>query len=138
MVPLARRVMDLPPIDGAGRTALELDQALAAQLAGIPAGLSGQVVRQVLRNVPRHVGREMNHAAIRGYKADALHFQLDLRRPESQREVGVGAPGTRQTLPEIVQDYLARRIIPGELDREEFVRAGHDLMAEVEREWAEG
>jgi len=138
MVPLARRVMDLPPIDGAGRTALELDQALAAQLAGIPAGLSGQVVRQVLRNVPRHVGREMNHVAIRGYKADALHFQLDLRRPESQREVGVGAPGRRQTLPEIVQDYLARRIIPGDLDREAFVRAGHDLIGEVEREWAEG
>ena len=80
----------------------------------------------------------MNHAAIRGYKADALHFQLDLRRPESQREVGVGAPGRRQTLPEIVQDYLARRIIPGDLDRDAFVRVGHDLMAEVEREWAEG
>lgn len=138
MVPLARRVLDLPPIDGAGRTALELDQALAAQLADIPGGLTDQVVRQVLRNVPRHVGREMNHAALRGYKADALHFQLDLRRPESQREVGVGAPGRRQTLPEIVQDYLARRILPGDLDREAFVRTGHDLMAEVERERAEG
>ena len=137
-MPLARRVMDLPPIEGAGRTALELDQALAAQLAGLAEGLSDQVVRQVLLNVPRHVGREMNHAAIRGYKADALHFQLDLRRPESQREVGVGAPGRRQTLPEIVQDYLARRIIPGDLDRDAFVQVGHELMAEVEREWAEG
>jgi len=138
MVPLARRVVDLPPIDGAGRSALELDQALAAQLADIPGGLTDQVVRQVLCNVPRHVGREMNHAALRGYKADALHFQLDVRRPESQREVGVGAPGRRQTLPEIVQDYLARRIIPGDLDREAFVRTGHDLVTAVEREWAEG
>jgi hypothetical protein len=137
-VPLARQVLDLPPIDGAGKNALELDKALAAQLGSIPGGLSDQVVRQVVSSVPRHIGREMNHAAIRGYKADALHFQLDLRRPEVRRETGVGAPGRRQTLPEIVQDFLARRIIPGDLDRETFVRVGHDLMAEVEREWAEG
>jgi hypothetical protein len=137
-VPLARQVLDLPPIDGAGKNALELDKAVAAQLGSIPGGLSDQVVRQVVSSVPRHIGREMNHAAIRGYKADALHFQLDLRRPEVRRETGVGAPGRRQTLPEIVQDFLARRIIPGDLDRETFVRVGHDLMAEVEREWAEG
>jgi hypothetical protein len=91
-----------------------------------------------MRNVPRHVGREMNHAAIRTYKADALHFQLDLRRPESHREVGVGAPGRRQTLPELVTDYFSRRLLPGDIDREEFVRTGAELMAAVEREWAEG
>ena len=134
----ARKVIDLPHIDGAGLTALALDEALAAQLAGIPGGLVDQIVRQVLRNVPRHVGREMNYAAIRGYKAQALHFQLDLRRPETRREVGVGAPGRRQTLPELVHDFLARRAVPTDVDHEVFVRTGSELMAEVEREWAEG
>ncbi len=134
----ARRIIDLPPIDGEGCSAVELDQALATALAGIEGGYADQIVRQVLRNVPRHVGREMNHLAIRAAKAEALHFQLDLRRPESQREVGVGSPGRRQTLPEIVQDYFARRLLPGDIDRDAFVRTGTELMAAVEREWAEG
>jgi hypothetical protein len=133
-----RRVIDLAPINGEGRSATELDQALAAALERIDGGYADQVVRQVIRNVPRHVGREMNHAAIREYKAEALHFQLDLRRPESHREVGVGAPGRRQTLPELVHDYFERRLLPGEIDRELFVRTGTELMAAVEREWAEG
>ena len=137
-VALARRVIDLPAIDGAGHTALELDQAVAAAVAAIPGGLADQIVRLILRNVPRHVGREMNHAAIRALKAEALHFQLDLRRPESHRETGVGSPGRRQTLPEIVADYLTRRVLPAEVDRELFVRTGHELMASVEREWTEG
>ncbi|HTS87505.1 MAG TPA: DNA repair exonuclease [Gemmatimonadales bacterium] len=138
LVPPARRVIDLPPIDGLGHTALELDNALRQALGAIPGGFADQVVRLVIRNVPRHVGRQMNHAALRDFKAEALHFQLDLRRPESHREVGVGAPGRRQTLPEVVEEYLSRRLLPGDIDREVFVRVGVDLMAQVEREWAEG
>lgn len=134
----ARRVIDLPPINGEGHSAVELDRALADALATIDGGYTDQVVRQIIRNVPRHVGREMNHVAIREIKAEALHFQLDLRRPESHREVGVGAPGRRQTLPELVQDYFEHRQLPGDVDREAFVRTGTELMAAVEREWAEG
>ncbi len=134
----ARRVYDLPPINGAGHTALELDQLLAAGIAAIAGGHADQIVRQVVRNVPRHVGRELNHAMIRQWKAEALHFQLDLRRPESHREIGVGSPGRRQTLPELVQDFLERRLLPGEIDRAAFVQTGVELVAAVEREWAEG
>ncbi len=138
LVPPGRRVMDLLPIDGAGLTALELDQAVAAALAGVPGGIADQIVRQVIRNVPRHVGRELNHAAIRSFKTEALHFQLELRRPQVHREVGLGAPGRRQTLPELVEDYLTRCQLPGDLDREAFVQIGTAIMTEVEREWAEG
>jgi DNA repair exonuclease SbcCD nuclease subunit len=137
-VPLARRVLDLTPIDASGQTAAELDQAVAARLAGVSGGYVGQIVRQVMRNVPRHVGRELNHAAIRGFKTEALHYHLDLRRPETERQVGVGAPGRRHTLPEIVQDFLSRRPLPSDVDRDTFVRTGTDLMERVEREWAEG
>lgn len=137
-VPLARRVVDLPVLDAAGKTAQEVDAALAAALAAVPGGHANQVLRQVVRNIPRHAGRELNHSAIRGYKTEALHYQLDLRRPESHREVGVGAPGRRQTLPEIVAEYLGRRVLPPEIDQAAFLRAGTEVMAQVEREWAEG
>ena len=136
-VTLARRVIDLEPIEGAGQPAPVLDSRVAERLHEVPAGLADQIVRLVVRNVPRHIGREMNQAAIRAFKAEALHFQLDLRRPEAQREIGMGAPGRRQTLPQILEAYLARRLLPAELDREAFVRVGVELIDAVEREAAE-
>jgi hypothetical protein len=96
------------------------------------------VIRQVIRNVPRHVAREIDQSAVRRFKAEALHYLLDLRRPESRRETGVGSPGHRQTLPELVEAYLDRRLLPGDMDRSAFVQAGVELIAAVERERMEG
>jgi hypothetical protein len=80
------------------------------------------------------VARELDHAALRAYKAEALHLHLDIRRPELRRTVGLGAPGRRQTLPELVRDFLASRPLPAEIDREAFVRLGQELMDSVERD----
>ncbi len=137
-VPLARQVIDLLPLDGQGRTAAELDAMLATAVAGIKGGHADQIIRQVVYSVPRHIGRELNYSAIRLIKAEALHFQLDLRRPELHREAGSGAPGRRQTLPELVESFLLNRPLPADVDRDTFVRTGAELMASVEREWAEG
>lgn len=137
-IPLARKFVDLPSIDGADLPAADLDGAIAAALAAVQGGHADQVIRQVVRNVPRHVAREMDHALIRRYKAEALHYLLDLRRPASQRETGVGSPGRRQTLPELVEEYLGRRLLSSEIDREAFVRVGVDLIQTVERERLEG
>jgi hypothetical protein len=82
------------------------------------------------------VARELSHTAIRAFKTEALHFHLDLRRPEPHRTTGVGSPGRRQTLPELVVSYLEGRPLPAELDREAFVRLGRELMDTVERELA--
>jgi exonuclease SbcD len=96
-------------------------------------------VRQVVRNVPRPVARELDHGAIRQWKARALHFHLDLRRPEKPaREVGMGAPGERQTLGEMLERFLHGRALPGGVDREQFVAEGVAVLAEVERDALEG
>jgi len=137
-VPAARRVLDLEPIRAEGQSAEALDAMVAARTAAIPGGVSDQIVRLRVFEIPRYVAREMDHAAVRGFKADALHFQLDFRRPEAHRTTGVGAPGRRQTLPELVSSYLERRPLPAELDRAEFVRLGRDLMDNVERDLAGG
>jgi len=136
-VTAARRVLDLEPVDARDRSAAEIDTAIAERLAAVPGGIGGQVVRLVVRNVPRHVGRELDHAAIRARKTEALHFQLDLARPEDTRETGVGAPGHRQTLPQIVASYLSRRLLPGDIDRDAFVRRGVALIEAVEQDEAE-
>ena len=136
-VPGARRVMDLDPIQAAGMTAAEIDAEIAERVAEISGGLTDQVARLVAYNVPRHLGRELNHAAIRALKAQALHFQLDLRRPEYQREIGLGEGGRRQTLPEIVTGYLTRHPLPPDLDRGGFVKLGLEVLAEAQGEAAE-
>ena len=97
-----------------------------------------RIVRLRVYDVPRHVARELDHAAIRALKAEALHFHLDVRPPVTERIVGVGSPGERQTLPELVAAYFARWPLPADVDREAFVRRGFELMDAVERDLAGG
>jgi DNA repair protein SbcD/Mre11 len=137
-VPLARAVLDLEPIPAAGLSATDLDRLIAQRVASPPGGVRDRIVRLRVLDVPRHVAREIDHAAIRTLKAEALHFHLDLRRPEAERVLGVGSPGRRQTLPELVAAYLARWPLPADVDRDTFVRRGVDLMDAVERDLAAG
>jgi exonuclease SbcD len=137
-VPRARDILDLEPVRAEGMSAAAVDRLIAERVAAVPGGIAEKIVRLRVYDVPRHVARELNHAAIREYKAGALHFHLDLRRPEIQRTVGVGAPSRRQTLPELVSSYLRTRPLSAELDREAFVRLGRELMDAVERDLAGG
>ncbi|MEP6590065.1 MAG: DNA repair exonuclease [Gemmatimonadota bacterium] len=134
-----RRVLDLPALDGADLGAPELDRLLVEAVDAVPGGITEAVVRQVVRNVPRPVGRELDHARIRAWKAEALHFQLDLRRPDAaDRRIGNAAPGSRETLPELLESYLSHRALPGGMDRGTFVTEGVELLASVERDRGEG
>ncbi|HET7601114.1 MAG TPA: DNA repair exonuclease [Gemmatimonadales bacterium] len=137
-VQAARRILDLEPVRAEGKAATAIDAEIAERVRGAPGGIADQIVRLRVFDVPRHVARELDHAAVRACKSEALHFHLDLRRPEVHRTVGMGAPGRRQTLPELVRAYLARRPLPAEVDRDAFVQAGAALIDAVEREFASG
>jgi exonuclease SbcD len=133
-VPARRRVLDLEPVHAAGFDARAVDAAIAARLREVPGGIADRIVRLRVYDIERHVARSLDHAAIREWKTEALHFNLDLRRPEVHRMVGVGAPGHRQTLPELVRSFLEKRPLPAEVDRQAFVRTGTELMDAVERD----
>jgi exonuclease SbcD len=135
-VPRAREILDLEPVRAEGQSAAAVDQLIAARVGAVIGGISDKIVRVRVYDIPRHVARELNYAAIRGFKAEALHFHLDLRRPEIHRTTGIGAPSRRQTLPELVSSYLAGRPLPAELDRDAFVRLGRELMDSIERDLA--
>jgi DNA repair exonuclease SbcCD nuclease subunit len=132
----SRPIIDLEPVRGEGLGAEALNKLIEERLRAIPGGVLDRIVRLRVYDVPRHVARGLDHAAIRAYKAEALHLNLDIRRPEVHRVVGVGAPGRRQTLPELVRTYLSGRPLPAELDREAFVRLGAELIDAVERDLA--
>jgi exonuclease SbcD len=133
-VALVREILDLPPLDEEGLPAAAVDACIAERLRGVPGGIADKIIRLVVYNLPRHVGRELNHSVLRGFKSAAMHLHLDFRRPEVNRSVGMGAPGRRQTLPELVRSYLMRRLIPAELDRDAFVHLGEELIDAVERD----
>ncbi len=136
-VPSARRIWDAPMIDADGLSPAEIDRAIGERVNLVPGGIHDAIVRLVVENIPRAVMRELDHAALRMARADALHFHLDCRRPISSRMVGNAAPGKRQTLPELVGEFLGRRPLPERISRERFVSLGLELMAEVERDGVE-
>ncbi|HEX3926792.1 MAG TPA: DNA repair exonuclease [Gemmatimonadales bacterium] len=128
-----RRFLDLPWLDAANLAAPELDRLLGDAVAGVPGGIAGAVVRQVVRQVERPVAREIDHAPLRAWKALALNFQLDLRRPEQHAgPPSSGAPGHRFTLPDLLAGFLRERALPAGLDRAAFVAQGLELLAAVE------
>ena len=130
-IALARGVFDLPPLYGDGATAGDLDRLMQERLQEISGGWTDQLVRQVVFNVPRQVARALDHAAIRAIKVEALHYHLDLRRPETETAIGIGPTGRRQPLNEVLRDYLTRRPLPAELDRKHFVQAGVALLDSI-------
>jgi hypothetical protein len=86
-----------------------------------------------VRQVERPVAREIDHAPLRAWKALALNFQLDLRRPEQHAgPPSSGAPGHRFTLPDLLAGFLRERALPAGLDRAAFVAQGLELLAAVE------
>ena len=127
-----RRHLDLPFIQGAGLNAKELDEQIAQRVAA--AKIDDQIVRLLVWDVDRATARDLDHAAIRAYKARALNFHLDLRRPEAQRATGSTGPGVRrQTLTETVRDFLGRRPLDAELNRETFVNLGVEYLETAAR-----
>jgi exonuclease SbcD len=137
-IPLARRFLDLEPIHASGLTAAEIDALVAERVAAAPGSVDDCVVRQVVHDVPRPTARDLDHGVIRELKVRALHYHLDLRRPRSTRTIGVGAPGVRQTLTDVVADYLSRRPLDAGVSRDALTALGRRYMEEIERAGAEG
>ena len=138
-LPPRRVVHDLPWLDAEGMTAPELDAAISQRIGAVEGGLKGTVTRLVVQNVSRPLAHQLDHAALRAVRAAALHFQLDLRRPEHpHRLIGVGAPGPRRTMPDVVAEYLGRRPLDADLDRGRLVSLGRYYLDAVEQALVEG
>jgi DNA repair protein SbcD/Mre11 len=122
--------------DPAGRVAWarDLDGRIHAAAAALEGGVTGKVVRQVIRDVPRDLFRRLDHDRIRSLRSEALHYQLEARRPDPARRAGGG--GTRpRTLEEELATFLAERPpeSPG-VDRDRLLALGTAYLAEPDSE----
>lgn len=133
-VELARKYIDLPVVWGGGMSPEELDQVISERVAEADGGIDGNVVRLLIRDVPRPIARDINHKLIREYKTRALNFNLDLRRPQISRAVGVGSPGVRKTIPETVLEYLERRPLDASIDRRRLLDLAREHLGVLEED----
>jgi DNA repair protein SbcD/Mre11 len=131
-----RPVIDLTRLNARGLGAAEVDMGVERALNSVPGGFEGKIVRLVVEEIPRHVVRELNHRRIREFKAQALHFHLDLRPPELHRTAAGGAPLRRQTLREQVESYLERQWEPRspQIRRERLVELGRHYLEQAGEE----
>lgn len=133
LVPAARKLLDLAPIQGKGLGPAEIDARIREVIEKAKGGIDDQVVRLVVRDVSRPVARELDHRAIREYKRRALNFHLDVRRPELfRRESASGSPGRRVELREVVAEKLRGRPLDADVDREAFVTGGLAYLDEAQ------
>jgi hypothetical protein len=133
-VPLAG-ILDLEPVRAEGllRRHRRADRGAGRAVRG---RIADKVVSSGSTTFPAHRSGA-DHAAIRAYKAEALHFQLDLRRrrsPAPSASVRQAAGRRSRDRPRLPRG----RPLPAELDRRAFVRLGEELMDAVERELAGG
>jgi hypothetical protein len=131
-LPRSRNFVDLPAISAEGLSVPEIDDQIRQHVDGFPGGIDDRVVRLRLHDMPRHVARELDQRAIREYKKRALNFFLDIRRPENVQRSASGAPGRRPTLDEVLQSWLATRLIPVEVDRARLIDLGVRYLAEAD------
>ncbi|MEO5903242.1 MAG: DNA repair exonuclease [Gemmatimonadaceae bacterium] len=132
-VSLARRVVDLPAIQGASLSASELSDAITHAVESTKDGIENKIVRLVVRDVQRHVLRDIDHRKIREFKRSALHFLLDVRKPASVRIDMSGAPGRRASLIETVKTMLESRDMTPGIDRQSLVDLGMHYLLEADR-----
>jgi DNA repair protein SbcD/Mre11 len=131
-LPVTRAFVDLPPIEGSGMSAADLDAAIQRAVGRVSGGIDGKVVRLVARDVPRHIARELDHKALRDLQRRALHFHLDTRRPEVVRRHVSGAPGRRPSLADTLRESLRARAVPGDVDRDALVALGMQYLEAAE------
>jgi DNA repair protein SbcD/Mre11 len=133
-LPPSRDLVALPSFSARGRTAAEVDGEIRQRIDAVAGGIEDKIVRLVVHDVSRHTARELDYKAVREYKRRAMHFQLELRRPEVIRVIGSAAPGRRPSLKEIVRDRLQSRLLDADVNRDALIALGVAYLERVERE----
>ena len=127
-----RPVVDLPRIFDANQlTADELNARIRKLVGGIKGGVEGKIVRLVIQDVTREQFKDLDHRSIREYKAQALHFHLDARRPQAR----VIAQGSKryQTLEEELQAFIMHTWHPStkEIDKQKVLDLAKNYLQQA-------
>jgi exonuclease SbcD len=112
----SREIVELEPFSAREMSPAELDLAIGERVAWIEGGIAGKIVRLVVHDVPRHVTAELDQEQLRAWKAEAMHFQLDERRPKVVKLGSASVRAKGKTLNELVRERFAARVMASDID----------------------
>jgi len=127
-----RAVIDLRPLDAKDLTAQELSQAIEQRVSAVRGGHLNKIIRLIVENVSRSVQADLDYAVIRRIRSEALHFELQLRPPQTSHRASLSrGPGPARPLEaeweEFARDYP---VAPG-IDRDHLIQLGRDYLARL-------
>ncbi len=124
-----RTAIDVRVIDAADMTAQQVITAIGNRLAGIEGGHTNKIVRLVVENIPRAIQKDLDFGYIRTIRAEALHFDLQLRQPGAQRRTSDGTEtGQARTLEDEWSEFAGSSDLPAGVKKEVFVEMGLDYL----------
>ncbi|MBI2842348.1 MAG: exonuclease SbcCD subunit D [Armatimonadetes bacterium] len=127
-----REVIDLRLVNGDGLSAEEINQLIALRVEGIRGGHQDKIVRLVVENVPRSVTPDLDYRTLRRIRAEALHFDLQLRPPKKDvRTREPGEAGTARPLEDEWREFAGSFEIPAGVDKAELTSKGLQYLADV-------
>lgn len=111
------------PAENRFMDAAEVDRAVRERVDGISGGIEDRIVRLIIDDVPRDLFRDLDHRRLRDYRARALHFHLDARRPARRIPVEVQRGTVPKPLEDEVAEFLATDWQPtsGDIRRERLI-----------------
>jgi DNA repair exonuclease SbcCD nuclease subunit len=127
-----RSVIDLRPLDAKDLTAQELSQAIEQRVSAVRGGHLNKIIRLIVENVSRSVQADLDYTMIRRIRSEALHFELQLRPPQTSYRASLSrGPGPARPLEaeweEFARDYP---VAPG-IDRDHLIQLGRDYLARL-------
>jgi len=124
-----REVVDLRPIDAKGVPADDLNKTIESRIQSVTGGHENKIIRLVIENLHRSVQADLDFSMVRKIRAEALHFELQLRPPGRDSRGAAGTDtGVARPLEEEWDEFgKAFEIQPG-VDRDRFVALGRDYI----------
>jgi len=124
-----RDVIDLRPVDAREVTSEDLNTMIQQRIASIAGGHENKVVRLVVQNISRAVQGDLDFAAIRKVRAEALHFELQLRPPgRDGRRAEADDPAAHRTLEEEWDEFARTLDVSRDIDRERLAAIGREYL----------
>ena len=129
-----RRVVDLRPLDAHGLTAAQIDEALLARVEGVDTSHREAIIRLVIESIPRQVQKELDYASIGKLKSEALHLEIQFRRPRRDALTPYSTESGRTRPLEVEwQEFLRDgACIPAGVDPDSLLDMGLKYLAEQE------
>ncbi len=120
-----RDVVSLRPVDAAGRTVEEINLMIRERVESIRHGHADKIVRLVVENILRAQQVDLDYAFIRQIRAEALHFDLQMRPPQADQRVRAdGSTEEGRTLVQEWDEFAESFELSADLERSRFVSVG--------------